>query len=263
MANLPKEPEAFAEQVLKMLARRHPELTLELSGPAELRVDGRRIDLENLRRLVAQAGDRGTDVVEEYLEQMLGGEAAEAEILPYEFARRIIMPRIHHISIFERLAEEQVAHVPFVNDTAIVFVTDLPHCTVSVTVEQMVRWRTTPDALEEIARRNLEECSREIDLRVLQTDNGGRAVVFAERDGYDAARLLLTDLYSNLAPELGGDFLVATPARDRFVAISPDPEPFVDKVHQRVEREYRRLPYPITTDFFYVTLDGVAGTRAA
>lgn len=263
MATMPREPEAFAEQVMKLLARHFPEHSVELTGPGEMLVNGRRIDLENLRRLVAQAGDRGSDVVEEYLEQMMGGEAVEAELLPFDFAKRLVMPRIHPVSIFDRLAEEQVAHVPFVNDTVIVFVTDLPHCTVSVTVEQMVRWGTTAEELEELAKQNLRESSREIDLRIIQTDEGGRAVLMAERDGYDAARLLLSDLYSNLAPELGGDFLVATPARDRFVAIPQDPTPFVEKVQKRVEKEFRRLPYPITTDFFYVTLDGIAGTRAA
>lgn len=263
MARMPREPEAFAEQVLAMLARHHPAWSIELIGPAEMLVDGRRIDLENLRRLVAEAGDRGTDVVDEYLEQLLGGEAAESELLPFELARRLIMPRLHPISIFDRLSAEQVAHVPFVNDTVIVFVTDLPHCTVSVTVEQLVRWRATTDDLDEIARRNLEENSRELELRVMHTEDGGRAVLLAERDGYDAARLLLTDLYMNLAPEFGGDFLVATPARDRFVAISQNPGPFVEKMHHRIEREYHRLPYPITTNFFYVTRDGVAGTQSA
>lgn len=260
---MPREPEAFAEQVVRMLTRLSPEMAIELVGPAELLVDGRRVDLENLRRLAAGAEDRGTDIVEEYLDQLVGGEAARAEVLPFELARRLVMPRIHPISIFDRLSEDKVAFAPFVNDTVIVFVTDLPHCTVSITVEQLVRWGTTVEEMEEIARRNLEQTSQRLELRIVQTDAGGRAVVFAQRDGYDAARLLLTDLYTNLAPELGGDFLVATPARDRFVAISVGPDTFVEKVHQRVEREYRRLPYPITCDFFYVTLDGVAGTEAA
>ena len=38
------------------------------------------------------------------------------------------------------LDREQVAHVPFVNDTSIVFVIDLPQLTVSITTEQMIRW---------------------------------------------------------------------------------------------------------------------------
>ena len=263
MATMPTEPEAFAEQVMRLLARRHPELTLELPTASEAVIEGRRIDLENLRRLAAQAEDRGDEIVQEYLEQILGGEAREAEVLPFELARRLIMPRIHHEAIFDRLDAEQVAYAPFVNDTVVVFVIDLPHCTVSVTVEQLVRWRTDVEELDRLARANLRECSRDLEPRRLEAETGGRAVVLSERDGYDAARLLLTDLHPSLAPDLGGDFLVATPARDRFVAVSLDPEPFIEKVHERVEREYRRLPYPITTRFFYVTRDGVAGTAAA
>lgn len=262
MAKTPEQPEAFADFVLRLLTRRHPEMRVEVVGVTEVVIDGRRVDLENLRRLAAEAGDRGDEIIEEYLEQLLGGEAREAEMLPFDLARRLIMPRIHHEAIFERLSAEQVAHTPFVNDTVVVFVIDLPHCTVSVTVEQLIRWRTDVEELDRLARENLRACSRDLEMKMLEAETGGRAVVLSERDGYDAARLLLSDLYSSLAPELGGDFLVATPARDRFVAVSLDPEPFVDKVHSRVEREYRRLPYPITTRFFYVTRDGVAGTAA-
>jgi hypothetical protein len=48
-----------------------------------------------------------------------------------------------------------------------------------------------------------------------------------------------------------------------FVAISCDPPEFVDKVQQRVMRDFQRLPYPITDALFIVTRDGVAGTREA
>jgi hypothetical protein len=68
-------------------------------------------------------------------------------------------------------------------------------------------------------------------------------------------------LFDRLGSQLGGDFYVATPARDMFVALSPSPGPFVRRLRQRVEHDYKRLPYPITPDFFYVTRDGVAGTR--
>jgi len=260
---MPNEPEAFSEQVLQMLLRWKPDLTVELASAGEAVIEGRRVDLENLRRLAAQAGDRGDEIVREYLEQLLGGEAREAEMLPFELARRLIMPRIHHQAIFERLDAEQVAHAPFVNDTVVVYVIDLPHCTVSVTVDQVVRWRTDMDELEQLARENLRACSRDLEPKTMAAETGGCAIVLSERDGYDAARLLLTDLYDQLAPELGGDFLVAAPARDRFVAVTRDPDSFVEKVKGRVDREYRRLPYPITTRFFYVTRDGVAGTAAA
>ena len=82
-------------------------------------------------------------------------------------------------------------------------------------------------------------------------------------DGYDAARILLGSLHQRLAPELQGDFYVATPARAMFLAFTCAPSEFVARLGERVLLDYKRMPYPITDSFFFVTRDGVAGTREA
>ncbi len=97
----------------------------------------------------------------------------------------------------------------------------------------------------------------------MDSSEGGRAAIVSRQDGYDAARLLLDRLHDRLAPELHGDFYVAAPARDMFLAMTCDPDDFVDRLRDRIGREYRRLPYPITSELFVVTRDGVAGTKAA
>jgi hypothetical protein len=262
MASMPKEPEAFAETVATLLKRLQPDYVVELTGPRELIVNGRRLDLENLYRLVNHDPDRGQEIVEHYLDQLFSGEAAALGTTNFDLVRARIMPRIQPESIFNHLCREQVAHVPFVNGTVVVFVIDMPQMTVSVTTEQMVRWRVNADELDELARENLCAHTSELNLQLVTSKEGGKAVIVAEQDGYDAARLLLTGLFERLAPRLGGDFLVATPARDMFVALSPRPAPFVSRLAGRVSEDFRRLPYPITPDFFYVTRDGVAGSAA-
>jgi uncharacterized protein YtpQ (UPF0354 family) len=172
------------------------------------------------------------------------------------------MPRIQPESIFEHLDREQVAHVPFVNNTVIVFVIDLPQLTVSITTEQMIRWGLQCDDLDALSRENLARYAPDLELRVVDSHDGGRAAIVSQQDGYDAARLLLSTLHDRLSREMKGDFYVATPARDTFIAISVGPDPFVGRLKQRVEDDYRRLPYPITRELFYVTRDGVAGTAA-
>jgi uncharacterized protein YtpQ (UPF0354 family) len=262
MSSMPPEPEAFAEQVAVMLRRLQPESTIELTGPREMIVNGRRLDLENLYRLVNHDPDRGEEIVEHYLEQLFSGEAAALSGSGFELVRTRIMPRIQPESIFNHLAREQVAHVPFVNGTVIVFVIDLPQMTVSVTTEQLVRWNVTPEDLDELARENLLRASEDVELQIVTSKEGGRAVIIAHQDGYDAARLLLGDLHRRLAPRLGPHFYVATPARDMFVAMSTGPEPFVKRLASRVAEDFARLPYPISPSFFLVTRDGVAGTEA-
>ena len=261
MAHMPKEPEAFAECVADMLRRLQPEYAVDLVGPRELLVNGRRLDLENLYHMVNHEPGRGTEIVEHYLEQLFAGESMQLASMTFEFARPRIMPRVQPESIFDHLSRDQVAHVPYVNETVIVFVTDLPHMTVSITTEQLVRWRVSLDALEDIARANLDQYAPELDVQIVESKEGGRAAIIGQHDGYDAARLLLGGLHERLAPQLGGDFYVATPARDMFVAFSQGPDVFVRRLRERVENDFRRLPYPICPDFFYVTRDGVCGTK--
>ncbi len=263
MARMPKEPEAFAEQVAIMLRRMQPNDAVELVGPRELIINGRRLDLENLYRLVNHDLERGHEIVENYLEQLFAGEPVSLALTNFDLARPRVMPRIQPDSIFEHLSREQVAHVPFVNGTVIVFVIDLPQMTVSITTEQMVQWCVTAEELEMVSRENLDRYTPELEVQVIESKDGGKAAIVSQQDGYDAARLLLSSLFTRLAPELRGDFLVATPARDMFLAMSHGPNDFVDRLKNRVDHDYARLPYPITKDLFYVTRDGVAGTLAA
>jgi uncharacterized protein YtpQ (UPF0354 family) len=98
---------------------------------------------------------------------------------------------------------------------------------------------------------------------LVESAEGGRVAILSVQDGYDAARLLMQSLHGRLAPKLRGDFYVAAPARDIFLAISQGPGEFIDRVQSRVDRDFRRLPYPITNDLFVVTQDGIAGTERA
>ncbi len=263
MSLMPNEPEAFARQVADLLRQRRPEFDVAQTGPRELIVNGRRLDLENLLRLVATDTDRGREIVEQYLDHLFDDDSVAASALPWELAKPKIMPRIQPVSIFDHLSEEMVAHVPYVNDTVVVFVIDMPYMTVSVTTEQMIKWDLEPEDLDDVSRENLLRYTPDLEFRPLESSEGGRAVVLSLQDGYDASRLLLDRLFDRLAPELGGDFLVACPSRDMFLAISADPGDFVDRLRERVHADFERLPYPITDRLFYVTRDGVAGTVAA
>jgi uncharacterized protein YtpQ (UPF0354 family) len=263
MEHLPLEPDAFAAHVLGLLKRQFPTREASVTGPLHVVFDGRHLGLENLYRMVLRDPRNGSEIVENYLERLLEGDQISGAPLPFSVARTRVMPRIQPLSIFEHLDREQVAHIPFVNDTVVVFVIDLPQLTVSITTEQMVRWGLQPDDLDALSRENLSRYAPDLEVRLVDSHDGGRAAIVAQQDGYDAARLLLSTLHGRLAREMKGDFYVATPARDTFIAISAGPDPFIDRLKHRVEEDFRRLPYPITRELFYVTRDGVAGTMAA
>ena len=107
------------------------------------------------------------------------------------------------------------------------------------------------------------EMEPERTLEVRLEPPGGRAATFNIGDGYDAARLLLENLHGKLVADLGGDFLVAIPARDVFIAFPDQRNAFAHKLNEQVISDFRRMPYPITPKLFLVTRDGVAGGQAA
>ena len=261
MSQFPDTPEQFSTAVYDLVRRRHGSRTVELVTTLVLTIDGRHLGLENLWRTVQRAPETWLETVEHHIDRVLEGDQMSTLDIPFTVAKSRIMPRIQPGNIFQTLEREHVAHVQWVNDTVIVFVMDMPHYTVSISTEQMIRWGVTADELEEIARANLDRYAPNLDVQVVRSNEGGRAAIISMHDGYDAARLLLGDLHSRLSAQLGKTFYVAAPARDMFLAMTGDPEPFVERLRARAEQEYHRLPYPICADLFLVTTDGVAGTK--
>lgn len=258
MNRLPREPEAFGEAIVREMLRLQPSRSIEFSGPLDVVADGHHLDLSHLYRMVWQQPKHGQHIVTKYLDRLEAMRSAESTEVPFAVARTRIMPRIQPLSIFQKLDREQVAHLPFVNDTVIVYVLDLPTATVSLTVDQLLGWGIDAHQADVLARRNL---IRHRDTpRIVHSPEGGRAALFCRRDGYDASRLLADDLHERLSPILGGDFLVSLPSRDSFLAISTKVSDFVIRMRKRTQNEHRRLPYPISPEFFHVSRDGVSGT---
>jgi len=74
MARMPREPEAFGEQVVRILLRHFPDREVELAGPMDLILNGKHLGLENLYRMVLHEPGRGTEIVESYLERLIEGD---------------------------------------------------------------------------------------------------------------------------------------------------------------------------------------------
>ena len=80
MARMPKEPEAFGEQVAKILQRQFPDRAVELAGPMDLVLNGKHLGLENLYRMVQYEPSRGVEIVENYLERLIEGDSIGSRV---------------------------------------------------------------------------------------------------------------------------------------------------------------------------------------
>ena len=259
MAKFPREPEAFAERIADLLSDQFRNCTLEIIGPMRLQIDEHIIELQDLYRAVHHSDlddDDIQDYVDKFIIAVINAQHLMHMDLSLEIAKKRILPRIHAESFLQEQSEH-VAHLPFVQHTDIVYLMEFDEVCMAVTEEHMVKWGTDLDDLDTLARENLAKFHPDLTIRVLQGEDG-TAAMFNVGDGYDASRLLLDSLHDKLAPEMGGDFLVAIPNRDVFIAFPLQPKEFVARLAKQVKRDYARLPYPITDKLFYVTLDGIA-----
>lgn len=257
--------EPFNEFVCRILRRVFPGRPVLVLSPMAIELGGRECRLVDLWRAVRQDQDMAKEIVEHYFRCLVEGDEEgyrTLSVAPFAAIRHRIMPRIQPLAMFGGVNPDRLAHVPFVNDTVVLFVVDFPHVTVSIRTEELVRWGVDPEELEGIARENLSRYLPRMEVKIVKGSEGGRAALISAHDGYDAARILLNRLYEKLSPELGNDFFVAIPIRDMFLAFTAEPKPFVHRIQERVYNDAARLPYPITPRLFLMTRDGVAGTEA-
>ena len=91
MTYMPREPEAFGEQVVQILRRHFPNREVQLAGPMDLCLDGRHLGLQNLYRMVHTDPNRGTDIVEDFLYQLLESDQLSQSPLPYSMAKPLVL----------------------------------------------------------------------------------------------------------------------------------------------------------------------------
>lgn len=260
MTELPREPEAFTELIVRWIRDRMRGPEIECTGPLEITIGDQTIEVRDLYRTVHHedvSKDEAVRYVDQFINAVINAQRLSQMPLPLEMVRRRILPRIQAEKYLSDHDPAMIAHQPFVQETVILYVIELDEVSTAVTTEQLVRWRMSLEQLDRLARRNLARFQPNLELTVFHGEDG-IAALFNTGDGYDASRLLLSELYPKVAPELGGDFLVAIPTRDVFIAFPTAPDQFVNRLHQRVRDDFRKLPYPITDALFYVTRDGVA-----
>jgi len=82
-------------------------------------------------------------------------------------------------------------------------------------------------------------------------------VTFQSNDGLSAARLLLPEFYSNVAPVIGSEFLVGLPYRDFLVALEKKKSKHQEKLIQKIRDDFNNRSHPITDRIFFMDAKGI------
>jgi hypothetical protein len=133
--------------------------------------------------------------------------------------------------------------------------TDAEHSRVTwVSAGMCERWGVTPDAAIATARRNQDGLfvGRTVEI----ADGGGdRLGMIPVHAPYKASTIFAPAFKQFVAP-LGWPVLVVIPCRD-FMYVVADGSPLVGKLGSVVVKEYRASGYPITTEVFRISDEGI------
>ena len=88
--------------------------------------------------------------------------------------------------------------------------------------------------------------------------SGGRLIIVAAHDNFDASRLLHPGLHRLFSGPLGSPFYAGIPNRDTLVVFSGGSPKLRTHVVSQVKRDYENSAYPITPQLFLVTDGGIA-----
>jgi uncharacterized protein YtpQ (UPF0354 family) len=130
-----------------------------------------------------------------------------------------------------------------------------------VTDWDLTRWGIDAETLHQQAMDNLTQLPWPQRLEGSREPTGGRLILVATNDSFDASRLLHPDLHRLLSGPLGSPFLAGIPDRDTLVTCSTDPL-LQRRIARKVREDYLTSAHPVTPRLFLVTPDGIelAGT---
>lgn len=251
--------EQFLNVAMAVAGRLFPDARIERGEGFMLRIDDKKVFLENLFRKATATPDQVEELVDEHLAVLGRPEPAPTDVQPWIEAREKILPQIFPALKLDFPPKAMPLFQEFPNDTVTVYVLDRGGSYSLVRFIDVVEWRVDAEAVHQAAIENLTQRSTGVRVQALTDDEGNIvAAIFHQGDSYDSSRLLLPGLHENLRSVLGSPFLAGVPNRDFLICFRAGVDDLLENIGNQVAEDFGRMPYPITDRLFLVTPDGIA-----
>ncbi len=252
-------PEIFADRVLALARRKFPLLDCETVPDFQLKLGESKVNLLNFYRSYVNAPAQFEAIVLPALTTVVqvqgwGREQTEPGL---DDVRSRIMPMLYPEDVWKETFPNFVG-VPWVGGLVILYVVDESNAYWYIRDDLLELWQLSLDDLHEIALENVEEYFEKSPMQFTVAGEEGPRLLLPQRpDAYNTSHLLSHAFHETLRGVLGGDFVVGTPNRDFFVAVSLDSAETIDHVRKKVEDDFQQMDHPLSDRLLLVTHDGV------
>jgi uncharacterized protein YtpQ (UPF0354 family) len=193
------------------------------------------------------------DVVVQTFARTLLGIQPDRDINNYAELAGRVYPILKPIEMLAEVRERKLpmlAYREFLADLMITYVIDEEHSFAYINEDHLDRWKVS---VEDLHRQAIENLRRRTDDRVTYTAVGAgeqRLFIFNSGDGYDATRLLLSDVLADWAREVPGRLVIGIPNRDFLIAFSDANSEVLRGVAAQVQSDAAQREYGLTEQLF-------------
>jgi hypothetical protein len=130
-----------------------------------------------------------------------------------------------------------------------------------VTQAMISNWGVTAEAVEEAAAENLNRALMRATVEVKEIDDVKLGFIGTDLP-FKSSLVLAPKLRQNVEPLLGWPLHAVIPDRDFLYLWAAKHTDFLNRVGSVVVREFKSAPYPISTEVFHITDDGIEAIGA-
>jgi uncharacterized protein YtpQ (UPF0354 family) len=251
----PMSAEQFAAYMEKRLELYDEIEVLDREGmELRLRANGADVaaDLGNFYSAYARNPAQLDSVVQTFVRVMLGIQPDRTNSDYAALADRVY-PMLKPLGMLAEVRERglpMLAYSEFIEDLIIAYVIDEERSVSYINEEHLERWEIDVRDIHERAIENLRRHT-EADVRYTTVGEGEQQLfIFNSGDGYDATRLLLSDVLADWARQVPGNLVIGVPNRDFLIAFSDANPEILRAVAAQVQSDAVQREYGLTEQLF-------------
>jgi uncharacterized protein YtpQ (UPF0354 family) len=143
---------------------------------------------------------------------------------------------------------------PFLGDLMITYVISEGSRLAYINEQHLERWQASTHDLHEQAIANLRQRTDDRGSYTATGEGARRIIIFNTQDGFDATRLLLPDMLTELRGQFPGRMVIGVPNRDFMILFSDADETILANVASQIEADAAQQANGLTDRLF--TLEG-------
>lgn len=195
------------------------------------------------------------DAVVQTFGRVLLGELPERSEVDYNQLAERIYPMLKKVEMLLTVRERNlpmIVYRDFLADLIITYVIDEGNSVSYINEAHLDRWNVGVQDLHEQAIENLRRRTAQVNS-VTAGQGNNRLFIFNAGDGYDASRLLLTDVLQGWAKSVRGNLVIGIPNRDFLIAFSDVDPDTLQNIAIQVQSDSVQRAHGLTDQLFTIT----------